>query len=233
VGCAFAAASGGECGPSALAGAVTSFAGPFLAHKGFYFSIAANATIGGVASVAGGGKFENGAITGAFGYIFNAGLHPGPALVGTDAHQVLLNYLQSGPDGAQWTGNVGLGGLFGGGRPDLLYSLSDGVNYGGWEIKPLGQDAAAAAQLQGYIDAAGSRVSAGDNALIFRGAPTLMLDSNWFWGRTTYTYYSGANGVVTYSVNNTNVFQQVFQAFAKRPAGGASPLPVPVPIPVP
>jgi len=31
-----------------------------------------NAVIGGVASVAGGGKFANGAITGAFGYMFNA-----------------------------------------------------------------------------------------------------------------------------------------------------------------
>jgi len=30
-----------------------------------------NAVLGGVASVAGGGKFANGAITGAFGYLFN------------------------------------------------------------------------------------------------------------------------------------------------------------------
>src|SRR5581483_12037989 len=31
-----------------------------------------SAALGGAASVAGGGKFENGAITGAFGYLFNS-----------------------------------------------------------------------------------------------------------------------------------------------------------------
>lgn len=42
---------------------------------------AAAALIGGVTSVLGGGKFENGAISAAYGYLFNAGLHRASAIV--------------------------------------------------------------------------------------------------------------------------------------------------------
>jgi RHS repeat-associated protein len=75
VGCASAAASGGECGPGALSAGVTAFAGPVINHAGFAAGLVANTVLGGVASVAGGGKFENGAITGAFGYLFNSYAH--------------------------------------------------------------------------------------------------------------------------------------------------------------
>jgi RHS repeat-associated protein len=71
VGCASAVASGGKCGPSALAGGVTLAAGPVINGNGFFFGLVANTTLGGGAAVLGGGKFENGAITGAFGYLFN------------------------------------------------------------------------------------------------------------------------------------------------------------------
>ncbi len=71
VGCGAAAASGQQCGPSALAGGVTSAAGPIINAHGFVFGLVANIALGGGAAVLGGGKFENGAITGAFGYLFN------------------------------------------------------------------------------------------------------------------------------------------------------------------
>ena len=73
IGCGQSVASGGKCGPGALAGAVTSAAGPFINGQGFSVaSLVANAALGGAAAVLGGGKFANGAITGAFGYLFNA-----------------------------------------------------------------------------------------------------------------------------------------------------------------
>jgi RHS repeat-associated protein len=72
VGCASAEASGGKCGPAALAGGVTSFAGPIINGPNFVANVVANSVLGGLASVAGGGKFANGAITGAFGYMFNS-----------------------------------------------------------------------------------------------------------------------------------------------------------------
>jgi RHS repeat-associated protein len=72
VGCGSAVASGGKCGAGALSAAVPAFAGPVINNLPFGAALVANSTLGGLASVAGGGKFENGAVTGAFGYLFNA-----------------------------------------------------------------------------------------------------------------------------------------------------------------
>jgi len=72
VGCDAAVASGGKCGPSALAAGVTSAAGPAINGFDFYGNLVANAALGGGVAVLGGGKFENGAITSAFGYLFNS-----------------------------------------------------------------------------------------------------------------------------------------------------------------
>jgi RHS repeat-associated protein len=72
VGCGSAVASGQKCGPGALAAAVTAFAGPMINGEGFSVqSLMLNSALGGFASVAGGGKFANGALTAAFGYLFN------------------------------------------------------------------------------------------------------------------------------------------------------------------
>lgn len=81
VGCAQASASGGSCGSGALSGAVGSALSPLTmqafpnAQGDFGDRIGdtiVSATAGGLASIAGGGRFENGAITAAFGYMFNA-----------------------------------------------------------------------------------------------------------------------------------------------------------------
>jgi len=64
-----AVVSGGKCGPGALSGAVSAGAGPLFNGHNFGVSLIENAVVGGVASVAAGGKFTNGAITGAFGYL--------------------------------------------------------------------------------------------------------------------------------------------------------------------
>jgi hypothetical protein len=71
VGCGSALASGGRCGPAALSGAVGSFATPLAEEAGFGGGLVITSTAGGLASVAGGGKFANGALTAAFGYLFN------------------------------------------------------------------------------------------------------------------------------------------------------------------
>jgi Possible hemagglutinin (DUF637) len=75
VGCLMATASGSTCGSGAAAGAVPAFAGPLINDQSFSIrSLVANSTLGGLASLAGGGKFANGAVTGAFGYLFNAAM---------------------------------------------------------------------------------------------------------------------------------------------------------------
>jgi RHS repeat-associated protein len=72
VGCGVAVANGSSCGSGALSGAVTASAGPLINGQSYGASLVENAVLGGAASVVGGGKFANGAITGAFGYMFNA-----------------------------------------------------------------------------------------------------------------------------------------------------------------
>jgi hypothetical protein len=82
VGCASPAASGGSCGSGAAAGAVSAGFAPLTAT--LFPNASGNlgeriggtfvqATAGGLASVAGGGKFANGAVTGAFGYLVSFG----------------------------------------------------------------------------------------------------------------------------------------------------------------
>jgi hypothetical protein len=71
VGCASSVASGGSCQSGALSAGVSAGAGPFINTSNQVASLVRNTVVGGLASVAGGGKFANGAITGAFGYMFN------------------------------------------------------------------------------------------------------------------------------------------------------------------
>lgn len=71
VGCASAAASGDNCKSGALAAGFGALAGPTIPTKGFEAGLVKSMVVGGLGSKLGGGKFENGAITGAFGYIFN------------------------------------------------------------------------------------------------------------------------------------------------------------------
>jgi hypothetical protein len=70
IGCAQSAAAGGHCKDGALGGAVGAIASPGLdfVEKGLAKAIASG-IIGGLASSAAGGKFENGFISAAFGYL--------------------------------------------------------------------------------------------------------------------------------------------------------------------
>ena len=75
VGCASGEASGSGCGQGAFSAVVGKFASNTWGDAPGKFSIGgltASVIAGGTASVIGGGKFGNGAITAAFGYLFNA-----------------------------------------------------------------------------------------------------------------------------------------------------------------
>ncbi|CCE06201.1 exported hypothetical protein [Bradyrhizobium sp. STM 3843] len=68
VGCVSSVVSGGSCGSGAAAAAVSAGFSPYL-PKDLVGGTIARATVGGLASVAGGGKFANGAITSSFQYL--------------------------------------------------------------------------------------------------------------------------------------------------------------------
>jgi hypothetical protein len=81
VGCLMASASGGKCRSGALSGGVGALATPVVGKffpnpetddGDLFGGTATTAVVGDVASIAGGGKFGNGAVTAAFGYMFNA-----------------------------------------------------------------------------------------------------------------------------------------------------------------
>jgi RHS repeat-associated protein len=105
VGCASYAASGGSCGSGAAAAAVTAGLAPVT--NGLFPDAPSNlgqrfggtivqATAGGLASVAGGGKFANGAATGAFAY--NVALGP---VSGTTDSRMDANDADFRPDAVQ------------------------------------------------------------------------------------------------------------------------------------
>ena len=78
VGCASSVANGGGCGPGAAAALFGKFATNATAGWGVGVAQGAAAMVaGGVGSVIAGGKFENGAMTAAYGYLFNHMLSKG------------------------------------------------------------------------------------------------------------------------------------------------------------
>jgi hypothetical protein len=76
VGCAGAAAAGGSCKAGAMAAGFSSIAGPLLPGGGSQSFHAGNFVgrmiVGAIGSKLGGGKYENGAMTAAMEYLFNA-----------------------------------------------------------------------------------------------------------------------------------------------------------------
>jgi RHS repeat-associated protein len=81
VGCLSAVVGGAKCGPGALAAGVGALASPILGKafpypktnpSDLFGGTVASAIVGGLASAAGGGTFANGAVTAAFGYLFNS-----------------------------------------------------------------------------------------------------------------------------------------------------------------
>lgn len=81
IGCASTAAQGGNCGNGALAAGFSAAATPAIAGLPKEFRLVSVMVVGGTGSVLGGGKFQNGAVTAAFGYLFNqaAGALAAPA----------------------------------------------------------------------------------------------------------------------------------------------------------
>ncbi|WP_422025256.1 RHS repeat domain-containing protein [Pyruvatibacter mobilis] len=74
----FAVAQGGEFGPAALSGGFSVFVGGYVDQKfslNAATSFSAHVVIGGTASVIGGGKFQNGAATAAFIWMYNCDAH--------------------------------------------------------------------------------------------------------------------------------------------------------------
>jgi len=95
IGCAVAAANHGGCGASAVAAGFSAAAGPSLVTAGIVQGTITSSVIGGIGSVIGGGKFESGAVTAAFGYLFNT---EGGRIVGGAIGAIVGTMAGAGPE---------------------------------------------------------------------------------------------------------------------------------------
>jgi RHS repeat-associated protein len=122
VGCASAVANGGKCGQGAASAGVSAAAtdlGLIDLKPGSVdraIGAAESAVIGGTTSVLSGGKFSNGAVTGAFGYLFNAtaqfGIHGSFGVPGVKSLTLQWGFGVAVDD----LGNFGGYGFWGAGR---------------------------------------------------------------------------------------------------------------------
>jgi hypothetical protein len=126
IGCGSAAASGGSCRSGALSAGATAAAAPAIDGQSPLVATAISATVGGLASVAGGGKFANGAVTGAFGYLFNDFSH---LWYGYDAHYSIESFFEN--KDPNFRGEFQIGLL----RVDLVYLDQDAKTIDVYEIK--------------------------------------------------------------------------------------------------
>ena len=142
VGCASSVASGGKCGPGALSAAVGAAATPVVNDvfphpktdvNDLAGGTAAEFVVGGVASVAGGGKFGNGAVTAAFGYLFNA--YQGRFHDQLRDDIVAVYKLQGWNVATEVTLKMLYDGVWYDMRADIVYTIPGETGYGVVEVK--------------------------------------------------------------------------------------------------
>ncbi|MHB8573683.1 MAG: RHS repeat domain-containing protein [Candidatus Dormibacteria bacterium] len=191
VGGLFTEFEGGSFGSGFLAGGVGSLApaptpGERLTFDEVAEGTAESAVLGGIGSVLGGGKFENGAVSGAFGYLFNEALHA--TQIGKDADRTLLRYARmSGPEffGQTWTAPGG--GAWFGGMPDL----GDVIDQTLWEVKSINSFPLGYGQVEYYSIVSGTYSPAETPPSLFIGN-NLALTGQF----ATYTYTVMGYGVI-------------------------------------
>jgi hypothetical protein len=225
VGCASSVASGGECGSGALSGVVGSALSPLTSQlfqnpqgnlsDGIGGTIVSS-VVGGLASEAGDGKFANGAITGAFGYLFNvvAG-GVGRMLDGQDAHRALQIWLERQGIDSLFTESStdGLGTSFWG-RVDIGIRLQNSI----WDIKSDNM----AGLLQAHVMAEFYSMTAVGPTEYHPGGDLRLPAGPLQGARGSYTYVNGGDGAILW---NSYRSATAGYSFSHEPAGGPFALP--------
>lgn len=128
VGCAAALANGQSCFSGAVAGGASGAAGPFYVGSGVYTGTALASITGGIGSAAGGGSFEQGAFTGALGYLYNDSFVVTPSLnapgflvrainavfgtnIMTSGGGIVFAISYPGVTGGEWDAGIGVQGI--------------------------------------------------------------------------------------------------------------------------
>ena len=188
VGCGQQAAAGGSCRAGALSGGFSAFAGPFVQGP-MPVQFAAHIAIGGFASKLGGDKFENGAITAAFAYLFNelsrqarAQIIGAGAFLGWTAGTVAAGGCTAGTGGvcalgapAMIIGSAALGAATGDAVATAVDKLTDAINGNSW----LSPTPTSVYQLLSNVD----------NSVMKYG----ITNEGDPWNRYTQAFYDAAN----------------------------------------
>ncbi|CAN7239877.1 RHS repeat domain-containing protein [Polaromonas sp. LjRoot131] len=210
-GCVSAAAGGGSCG----AGAASALLGKYVTNETRSWGAgiaqgAAAAVAGGVGSVIAGGKFENGAITAGFGYLFNCIAHECFAQ-GRDAERTFRNHLIANGTADR----LGLGfnrwydsnDNFFWGMPDIFSENLKMV----WDVKPN--------SIYGYVSGAeqitrytmNGEYSAGIGAPLFGNQSSITLQGE----MNRYEFKHAASGLVVYNALDRSPMEQALQRAAQ------------------
>ena len=239
-GCVANAAFGAKCGPGAMSAAFSEVSSGFSGAANNYWNnnapgLLISVVVGGTASTLGGGKFSNGAMTAAYGYIANDLAH---AWAGTTATYALADQLNF-RDGGSWIVNRGsFWDMALSGRADLV--AADGQTF---EIKTnrclanSSCEIAAEVQLQGYVSSSDGKLSVGLDSTVFRGSGFILGYGTTMGTDMTFRFNPGGSGLVGYDiVDETNKITEIWKNFAKRlsPSPSSGPLPfAPPPVFVP
>ncbi|HVA11753.1 MAG TPA: hypothetical protein VNF99_00750, partial [Stellaceae bacterium] len=196
IGCAASAAGGGTCQSGAAGAGIAALATPAIAtifpnaqtnQWQFMGGLIATASVGGISSVAGGGKFENGAVTASFGYLFNE----------MGGSEQTRGYAETSYSGGDYVCNGPSGGCGPQGITDPTNALFDGLDIQGTVTSPSGAAAVVSCNVDGscYI---GGGIGYGES---------VSTDLSWAaksWGTPVYgpvrvtSFTFGAVGAVTF-----------------------------------
>jgi hypothetical protein len=213
VGCAYGAASGGDCGSGALAAGVGAAVG--FANTGNAFGNFVVATVaGGIGAELGGGKFANGAITGAFGYLYNC--FSNDCWIGRDAERAMTDYLRTRKDidfkfGKYYDSE----GNFFFGKPDIY----DEVNKMVWDVKPDSKYGYTSGAAQMSMYTLQGVYSPGTAEPIFGGAGSMILPGQ----MGSYEFHYGGNGLLFYQRLYSSELESGFRNGAARSLMGPLP----------
>jgi Novel toxin 21 len=138
IGCVASGVQGGSCGAGAASAGFAAFAGPVINTGNFGADLAGHAVAGGLGSMAAGGKFGNGAVTGAFGYLFN---YCGQGKCDSEFEQFLYDYWPGYKFGTGAYNGVVNGQMASGGEIADVVSLFPGGSQAARMVKGMAKGA--------------------------------------------------------------------------------------------
>ncbi|RYD88221.1 MAG: hypothetical protein EOP50_19440, partial [Sphingobacteriales bacterium] len=194
IGCAQGKLSGGTCRDGAIgaaASAGTTFIGQAFNNDPITQGVV-QAIIGGASASASGGRFEIGATTAAFGYLFNCVAHE-CLLQGQDAERAFVGWLRDSGTaltlGLSFNRAYDSANNFFWGRPDVFSESMRMV----WDVKPLSVYGMNSGEFQMFRYTLNGEYVPG-NAAILGGNSTVTVTG----AMNRYEMFYGGNGLIMY-----------------------------------